>query len=399
MLNIGIDRCNPEDVRRVRTMNLTLIGAIVFTMVYTIGYAWIKAIEPFLFNVFILIIESSLLFFIHKGFNRFASIMLPIVVIIHVGVLSVGILLKASGVHYYLFAVSSLSFLIIHEKDKFWLIVIAFLGIFIFSIIEYGSFQSPFSLSLSDNILSILHASSTIGTGTFITGIIFVFYLETKRAQRNLQKERDRSEELLLNILPAEIAERLKSDKTTIADNFSETTVMFADIVNFSQLASKKPPQEVVELLNTYFRAFDDLVVKHEIEKIKTIGDAYMAASGLPSERDDHAEAMLNLAIDIMKSTREINQKTGLAVQIRIGINSGPVTAGVIGHRKFTYDIWGDTVNIASRMESNGIANKIQVSESTYERLKNKFNFEFRGKLEVKGKGIMPLYLLDPALA
>lgn len=211
---------------------------------------------------------------------------------------------------------------------------------------------------------------------------------------KELKIEREKAEKLLLNILPEVIADRLKKDPHTIADNFAEATVLFADIVGFTKMAAHTSPVELVNLLNQIFSAFDRLVEQHGLEKIKTIGDAYMVVGGLPIPRPDHAEAMAEMALDMLREIEYFNQKNQVNFNMRIGINTGPVVAGVIGIKKFIYDLWGDTVNIASRMESHGLPGCIQVTEATYKCLKEKYEFQERGVIQIKGKGEMTTYLL-----
>lgn len=214
-------------------------------------------------------------------------------------------------------------------------------------------------------------------------------------ALKKLSEEQAKSERLLLNILPPAIAQQLKQEERTIADSYPDVTVMFADIVGFTELAAKTPPIELVEILNVIFSEFDQLTEKHGLEKIKTIGDAYMVVGGLPAAKPNHAEAMAAMALDMQESITEFCSDTGKALSIRIGIHTGPVIAGIIGTKKFIYDLWGDTVNIASRMESHGVPGSIQVTEETYQRLKNQYVFENRGLIQVKGKGKMNCYLLE----
>ena len=219
---------------------------------------------------------------------------------------------------------------------------------------------------------------------------------ERKSAQEALKFEQEQSEKLLLNILPKPIAERLKAQQTTIADNFAEVTVLFADIVGFTELSARMSPTELVKRLNVIFSHFDQLAEKYGVEKIKTIGDAYMVVGGLPTPRDDHAEAIAQMALGMQAKIAKLSAETGEKLAIRVGINSGPVVAGVIGVSKFTYDLWGDTVNVAARMEVTGFAGSIQVTDVTYELLKDKYLFEKRGLIPVKGKGDMITYwLLD----
>ncbi len=215
-----------------------------------------------------------------------------------------------------------------------------------------------------------------------------------QEAYEQVKIEQERSEKLLLNILPVPIAERLKQDPVTIADNFTNSAVLFGDIVGFTELAGKMPPAELVQLLGQIFSRFDHLAGKHHLEKIKTIGDAYMVVAGLPVPQEDYAQAIADMALDMQQTLQEFNRETGQTFQMRIGIAIGPVVAGVIGLKKFIYDLWGDTVNIASRMESHGIANEIQVTETTFNCLKDEYFFEKRGAILVKGKGEMTTYLL-----
>ena len=213
-------------------------------------------------------------------------------------------------------------------------------------------------------------------------------------SSKELAAEREKTEHLLLNILPESIAKRLKQKEVTIADSFEEVTVLFGDIVGFTKLSSQISPRELVGLLNEIFSRFDRLVEQYGLEKIKTIGDSYMVVGGLPLIRTDHAEAIANFALDMQQELETFNAETGQAFRMRIGINTGPVVAGVIGIKKFIYDLWGDTVNTASRMESHGLPGTIHVSSTTYERLQDNYLFQERGIIQVKGKGEMTTYLL-----
>jgi class 3 adenylate cyclase len=209
-----------------------------------------------------------------------------------------------------------------------------------------------------------------------------------------LQVERDKSEKLLLNILPAPIADRLKDDQSTIADGYADATVMFADIVNFTRLSDELPPNQVVTLLNEVFSSFDALAEKYHLEKIKTIGDAYMVAGGVIGNDPGYSAAVLRMALD----AREVVARHPLLGSdrsgIHIGIASGPVVAGVIGKRKFIYDLWGDTVNVASRLSSEAASGDIKIDEVTARRLKSDFRFDGPELLPIKGKGTLPVYRL-----
>lgn len=217
------------------------------------------------------------------------------------------------------------------------------------------------------------------------------------RENERTEDARRRSDALLRNILPEPIIERLKGEPQTIAEQFDEATILFADIVNFTPLAGRLPPARLVAILDVLFSAFDSVADRLSLEKIKTIGDAYMAAGGVPLPTRDHAEAIAEMALEIRRTVSALPASdAGIdeGFQVRIGIHTGPVVAGVIGRKKFIYDLWGDTVNVASRMESHGQPGRIQVTEAVYERLKHRYRFERRGAIEVKGKGSMVTYWL-----
>ena len=217
---------------------------------------------------------------------------------------------------------------------------------------------------------------------------------ERKVVAEALRYQQEQSERLLLNILPGPIAARLQLVEEAIADSFAEVTVLFADLVGFTEICAQIPPTELVSLLNEIFSTFDHLAEQHGLEKIKTIGDAYMVAGGLPLPQANHASAIAEMALDMLAAIAKFTAKHGKPFNIRIGINTGPVVAGVIGIKRLIYDLWGDTVNIASRMESQGIPGCIQVTQSTYDLLRDKYIFEQRGAIQVKGKGEMTTYLL-----
>jgi class 3 adenylate cyclase len=211
---------------------------------------------------------------------------------------------------------------------------------------------------------------------------------------RALELEQAKSERLLLNVLPEPVARRLKDHGGVIADASSDVTVLFADIVGFTPLSERLSPSEVVALLDGVFAGWDALAARHGVEKIKTIGDAYMVAGGIPLPRDDHAEAIADMALAMGREIERCAADNGMPLRVRIGIDTGPVVAGVIGRAKFIYDLWGDTVNTASRMESHAQPGTIQVTERAYERLRSRYELRRRGIVDVKGKGPMTTYLL-----
>jgi len=217
---------------------------------------------------------------------------------------------------------------------------------------------------------------------------------ERQGVELALRLSQQKSDHLLRNILPSAIVENLKKGEGAAAKRFESATVLFADIVGFTALAARISPLELVNFLNPIFSKFDQLTEKHDVEKIKTSGDAYMVAAGVPVPRADHAEAIANMALDMQEAIADFKTDTGESFQIRIGINTGPVVAGVIGTKKFIYDLWGDTVNVASRMESQGLPGYIQVTTAIYELLKDRYVFEERGAILVKGKGDTIAYWL-----
>ena len=259
---------------------------------------------------------------------------------------------------------------------------------------------APRVAPLPEAIRTAFFALNVLGVGGVAWAVTGYFVRERERALAErqaaleaLDAEHARSEALLLNVLPRPIAERLKAGSGVIADAHPEVTVLFADLVGFSPLASRTPPAELVGLLDRVFSAFDDLADRHGLEKIKTIGDAYMVVGGVPESRPDHAEAVATMALEMLVAVEAMDDDR---IRVRIGIDTGPVVAGVIGRRKFAYDLWGDVVNTASRMEAQGLPDRIQVTPAVEARLRGHFRFESRGPIEVKGKGrISPFFLME----
>ena len=240
---------------------------------------------------------------------------------------------------------------------------------------------------------TMLALNVTVG-GAIVFGLLVLFVQQREEALAALRVEQDRAETLLLNILPKSIAERLKAQPTTIADHIDEASILFADVVDFTSLSGRLQPAEVVGVLDRLFTYFDELADTYAVEKIKTIGDAYMVAAGIPTPRADHARVMALMAIDMREALRAQGAIANLDLEVRIGISSGPVVAGVIGRKRFLYDLWGDAVNMASRMESHGTPGQIQVTRATYELLKDQFVLEPRGTVSIKGKGDVETWYL-----
>lgn len=259
---------------------------------------------------------------------------------------------------------------------------------------QLNSLFATSALPIPDDVKDTFFVMNVSGVATILYIVMRYFQSQKERVLLALETEQARSEKLLLNILPQSVAQRLKANEARIADSHPAVTIMFADLVDFTKLSAKLPPAELVDLLNSVFSEFDRLAEKYGLEKIKTIGDAYMAVAGAPNARSDHAHAVADMALEMQKVLAETAKQKGKNLSMRIGINSGPVVAGVIGSTKFSYDLWGDTVNLASRMEQSGIPDCIQVTQATYELLKDDYAFEYRGNIPLKGKGEAEAYIL-----
>jgi adenylate cyclase len=241
---------------------------------------------------------------------------------------------------------------------------------------------------------TMLALNVTVG-GLLVFTLLALFADQRRNALAALRVEQAKAESLLLNILPQSIADRLKAEPRTIADHFSSASILFADVVDFTPLSERLPPAEVVGLLDHLFSHFDELAEGYRLEKIKTIGDCYMVAAGVPTPRPDHAHALALMALDMQAAMRSVDAEVGqLGLELRVGINSGPVVAGVIGRKRFLYDLWGDAVNTASRMESHGTAGRIQITRATKELLEGEFVCEPRGTIPIKGKGEIEVWYL-----
>jgi adenylate cyclase len=244
---------------------------------------------------------------------------------------------------------------------------------------------------------TMLGMNITVG-GAIVFTLLAVFASERRAALEALRVEQAKAEELLLNILPRSIAERLKAQTRPIADHIGSASILFADVVDFTPWSERLRPEDVVGHLDLLFTHFDGLAERYGLEKIKTIGDCYMVAAGVPDARPDHARALALVGLDMLAAMREHDELASLGLELRIGINSGPVVAGVIGRKRFLYDLWGDAVNTASRMESHGAPGRVQITRATYELLSDEFDCEPRGTIFVKGKGdIEAWYLVGPS--
>ncbi len=260
-----------------------------------------------------------------------------------------------------------------------------------------GEIIGPIWTPPPDWFTSIMLAMNIAVGGTMVFTLLALFAKQRTDALAALRVEQQKAENLLLNILPRSIADRLKAESQPIADQFGSASILFADVVDFTPWSERLTPAEVVGCLDHLFSHFDVLAERYGLEKIKTIGDCYMVAAGVPEPRPDHARALALVAFDMLDAMRAEGEAGHLGLELRIGINSGPVVAGVIGRKRFLYDLWGDAVNMASRMESYGTPGRIQVTRATYELLADDFECEPRGTIAVKGKGeVETWYLVRP---
>jgi len=300
----------------------------------------------------------------------------------------------ASGVQYYFFAAATSAIYLFHGFHRAWLLT-SILPMLLFVLSTAAVGEQGLVVSIPATAAHWLSTGHAIGAFVIFGVIGFLFSSVTDEAERLLSAEKDRSERLLLNILPEPIAHRLKSGtEKVIADRIDEVSVMFADLVGFTLYARHREPTVVVSLLDALFSRFDARVDAMGLEKIKTIGDAYMVLAGAPTIRPDHLAALAELALELVQEVRAFRDPDGHRFSIRIGLHVGPVVTGVIGTRKMAYDVWGDTVNVASRLEATGLPEHIQVSATVVERLADRFVFEPRGTMEIKGVGAMDTFFL-----
>ncbi len=380
--------------KSVLVLSSSLMATLAFAWVgtYAVLGLWLSAAIPFAYQLAsaasLYVFATTRRFRLFRTSQLLMSLLLPFAL-----QWSLGGFANSSAVSLWAFTcpVGALLFVGARQAVPWFL---AFGGLMVVSgaidpVLSSGSPEIPNGVVVSFFVLNLLGVSTT----TYV--LLQYFVRARERALAELEVERAKSERLLLNVLPASVANRLKeSDHHVIADGFDTATVLFADIVGFTTLAQTLPPARVVVLLDRVFAGWDGLADRHGVEKIKTIGDAYMVAGGIPAVREDHAEAIADLALEMGAEAERCAGESGLPIAVRIGIDTGPVVAGVIGRAKFSYDLWGDTVNTASRMESHGVPGAIQVSERTYERLRGGYELCRRGTIEVKGKGPMTTYLL-----
>jgi class 3 adenylate cyclase len=396
LIRIGRDPSMlPSEARYVVLTNIVAILAVVFTLAFApVLLLTDHPIYPLLQGVYACAYLPAL-WLNHRGRHHAATTSL--LVGAHLAVLA-QVIVGGRGYHVQLFLMlqAILPFLLYGPRRDAWIwTMTALAGVELFAIVAAGEQIPQLGPAVALDRLQIIRPILLGGLFATFSAVAYYARRATLIAEDRLDVAHQRSEDLLLNILPPSIAGRLKATRGTIADGFSEVTVLFADIVGFTTLSAQRAPHRIVELLNELFCHFDDLADRLGLEKIKTIGDCYMVAAGLPEPRDDHAEAIAHMALEMLRVVHEMAAKHGEALDVRVGIHTGPVVAGVIGKRKFVYDLWGDTVNTASRMESHGVPGAIQVSDDCRRLLDGKFKLSRRGEIDVKGKGKMETWLLE----
>ena len=392
---IGADPTDSDEVRLEKTV---LVGASLLIILAALiwGPLYIFFGEPLaglISLVYMLVTLVSLLIF-HRTrrhhflfFSQtFLGLILPFVHTIVLGGL------WSSSVVFLWGLVSPVGALLFYEfrRAKWWWL--AYLALLILVVYIQPSIEHVNNLPPA--LIRALFVMNVAGVSSIILFVLSYFIWRKNEAYRLLRIEEAKAENLLLNILPKEIAAILKNENRTIADSFDGASILFADLVGFTSMTAHMAPKEMVDLLNEIFSQFDLLVEKYDVEKIRTIGDNYMVAAGVPRPCPDHAHRLAAMALDMQAYIEEHCASIGLPLAFRIGISSGPVIGGVIGRKKFVYDIWGDAVNIASRMESQGVAGKIQLTAATYALIRDRFSCERRGTLQIKGRGSMETWFL-----
>jgi guanylate cyclase len=367
-----------ETALQKRLAVVLCVGTLPFTVLWSVVYllvdAPLAAAAPAFYSVFTLVNTALFVWTRNLGFYRFTQLLLILILPWLVTIALGGF--RQSSVVIIWAALCPLGSLLLEEPKRtlFW--IVGFLALLVITVLLQPHLTPAHLPDAFVTWFLVLNLGLVIA---IVFGLLHYFV-----GQRNVFQER--SEMLLLNILPKEISEALKTKPGAIAAHYDDASILFADIVDFTHMAATMMPLTLVDLLNEVFHCFDDLVDKYDLEKIKTIGDCYMVASGVPRPRVDHAHALVNFALDMQA---EIGKRTfgGRSLAFRIGINSGPVVAGVIGRRKFIYDLWGETVNMASRMESHGQSDVIQITRTTFDLIGGEFDCEARGTIEVKGVG------------
>ncbi len=393
---IEISNPTPESLGKSILSLLVLAESLVCIFwIYTLSslgeaYAMIAAV-PYVYLVISYL--SLFLFYRYKHFEYFTFTQLVMLLVMPFFMQwAIGGFAASSGVAIWaiLAPVGALMILGTRQSSPWFLL---FVGLAFISW-KLNYYFAGNAMPIPDDIKDTFFLMNITGTASILYGVLRYFQTQKERVMLSLGLEQARSEKLLLNILPAPIAARLKENDMRIADYYDAVTVMFADLVNFTEISEKMPPTQLIDLLSQVFLRFDQLAEKYQVEKIKTIGDAYMVISGAPIACDNHAHRIAAMALEMNGALKEVAVNAGLDLNMRIGIHTGPVVAGVIGSTKFSYDLWGDTVNLASRMENTCKPNFIQVTRQTQQMLQDTYIFSEKYNVEVKGKGVVETFVL-----
>jgi len=385
---------DPVENKHIRFSNsiaLIVCGFIVPNAALAIYYD-----QPFLILVYILhfVLIALSPVFNYRGKRVLASAWFSGVAIVFVTFYAIVFTLDSFN-FVFLSEIIFLQFFLFSAAEKKYIIIFSVLAaLCLMGSVFWQELHGPSLLFVPRGLLNAQRLNSLIGIPILSAAFGLYAFFTINKAEQEVAKEKDKTEQLLLNVLPKPIAERFKSDRSFLAEGYRSVTVLFADIVEFTRLSEKIKPVELVKFLNEVFSRFDELTETYGLEKIKTIGDAYMVAGGVPVPSDDHLRRVCQMALKMQEAIQDIKSPGGGPLLMRTGISTGPVTAGVIGVKKFIYDLWGDTVNIASRMESHSESGAIQITSEVYELVKNEFDCTARGMIQVKGKGAMATYFL-----
>jgi guanylate cyclase len=392
---VGADPRDDDDLRARKAL-LVLISVLILPIAAVWGGLYLAFRSPvgIVPLVYLAILLGAILVFGRTGdFGRLLRVsQVDILLAPTLSMIPLGGFLAAGGVGLWgiLAPLGALVFTNVASAIRWYVAyVIVFLGAGL-----AGEIIGPIWDPPPDWFTSTMLAMNIAVGGTMVFTLLALFAKQRSEALAALRVEQAKAENLLLNILPRSIADRLKAEDQPIADQFASASILFADVVDFTPWSESLTPDEVVGCLDHLFRHFDDLAERYEVEKIKTIGDSYMVAAGVPEPRPDHAQALALMALDMLEAMRADGAAGHLGLELRIGINSGPVVAGVIGRKRFLYDLWGDAVNTANRMESYGTPGRIQITQATYELLADEFECEPRGAIPVKGKGEVEAWYL-----
>ena len=372
---------------------LILLLQLTVMIFYFIGMRSIMMLITFSFTI----LTCFTFYFNSKG--KFTSARIYLVLLCAVYIFTLSILVgNLAKIHTFLLVEILFIYFSFPPKDSNLKNLFVLFLFILYIIFAFGFEKLKPIVSIPEQFHYLRSLSVDLLFGAFL--LVFSIYIHNTflKSELSVLIEHEKSQKLLKNILPSKVITQLRENNDSIADRYENCTVLFSDLVGFTQLSREMSASTLVKLLNDIFSSFDDLADKYKLEKIKTIGDAYMVVGGIPDEDENHAESIAFFALEMLEIINDYNKKNNLKLEIRIGINSGSAVAGVIGKRKFIYDLWGESVNTASRMESHGVPGGIHVSETTYFILKDKFKFKEREKIDVKGIGLIQSYILEKTL-